>query len=1112
MKKTKQQLFLMLLSLLVCNVMLLAQTKKTVTGTVNDNNGAPLSGATVAEKGTSNKWVTDNAGKFTATVSPKSTLQISYVGFAQLELGANTIGIAPIVMQTGGNELTGVVVTSLGITKKQKALGYAVSTIKAEDITQTGTPNFAAALYGKAPGVRIAATSGGATSAVNIQIRGVNSITGRSQPLIVLDGVPIRDGEVSNNNFWGDQRIRGNGLLDINPEDIENLSILKGASAAALYGSEAVNGVVMITTKSGKGKKGFGVDVSMNYSMDNVAYLPRYQNVRGAGFTNKTVANDGTGPDGFFYFDVDGDGIKESRGIANSSVNFGPRFDGKPTLSWDGTMRPYVAQIDNYAGLFQTAYNSNVQVAISQVSDVSNFRFSFTRQDNEGVSLNAKNSKNIANLNSSFKLGKKWTTDLMVNYINQTTKNRPYSVDRMINNFTGMMGRFDNASWYLNKYKTSKGYKFVRGASTQSLTPSENIKYNGFKGDIADYVWSVNENLVDEYSNRVIASLTNNWDITNGLKLRGRISTDFTSVRAESRSTSAIPLAFGNSGGFDLSSQNDNILFGDLLLSYHKKINSNIDFNVMGGYTATKQNSQFLYRGTSGGLSTENLFDISATVNAPNNDSRRSKLVKDAFLGTMNFSFKDYLFLEGTVRQDRTSTMSPDNNKFVYPSVNSSFIFSEAFDMPSWLTYGKVRGSWGIVGNYPDAYRANVAYDQNSLGQQQNGGIGVLYTNLSSRMGNESIRPEMKNEIEFGVETKLFKNRLTFEASYYNAQIVDQILDLTIPSTSGATSILTNIGTLRNTGVEMSIFGTPIKTKNFSWEIGINIASNKNKVEKLANNSTELLHADYDGNAAQLKSVVGQPMGDFYAHPVEVNAKGQQIVDPNGLYHTDPNKMVKIGNSMPKMVGGVTNTFVFRNFSLDAVIDFRYGGYVMPTGINWMKSRGLLEESTQFMDKESGGLSYYQNAAGKRILTSAEQGPAGETVQHDGMLLDGVKIDGSKNDYIASSAAYYWLVYNWGGPQYNPNGRYDLFIKENSYVKFREISIGYVIPAKFSKKIGAKKIQASIFGRNLFYLYRTIKDMDAEQLTAGSRWTETLTNAGTNPSTRTYGVMLRASF
>jgi hypothetical protein len=485
-------------------------------------------------------------------------------------------------------------------------------------------------------------------------------------------------------------------------------------------------------------------------------------------------------------------------------------------------------------------------------------------------------------------------------------------------------------------------------------------------------------------------------------------------------------------------------------------------------------------------------------------------IVKDAFLGTFNANYKDYLFVEATVRRDRTSTMNPNNNSFVYPSVNSSFIFSDALKMPSWLSYGKVRGSWGIVGNYPDAYLANVAYNQNTLGSQ--GGNPVLYTNIPGSFGNDAIRPEQKKEFEFGIETRLFKNRVTFEASYYNAQVVDQILPLSLPATSGATSILANVGTLRNTGIEVTISGYPIKKANFSWETGVNLSQNQNKVERLAPGLTELLHADYDGNAAQLKSVVGQPMGDFYAHPVLKNAKGEMIVNPDGTYALDANNMYKVGNAMPKVIGGWFNTVKYKNFSFDAMIDFRFGGYVMPTGIYWMISRGLLEESLQYMDKESGGLSYYKDkTSGKYVQTSATAGPQGEKVFNDGMLLPGVKADGSKNDYIVPQSYYFWNTYNWGGPQYS-SSRYELYIQKNSYIKMREVTLGYTMPTKVASMIGAKKLQFSVFGRNLFYIYRTLKHLDAEQTTAGSRWAQNLNNAGGNPSTRSFGVMLRATF
>ena len=564
-------------------------------------------------------------------------------------------------------------------------------------------------------------------------------------------------------------------------------------------------------------------------------------------------------------------------------------------MAWDGVIRPYEAQVDNYAALFQTAHNSNFNVAVAQNSENSNIRFSLTRQQNQGVSLGSENAKNIANLNSTFKLGRKFTTDLMVNYINQQTKNRPYSIDRLMNNFTGMMGRFDNAAWYLNKYKTSKGYSFVTGTN-QSLTPDENIKYNGFKGDIGDYVWRVKEHRETELSNRVIASLTNNWQIINALKLRARVATDFTSQKIESRQSTSIPLSFGNSGYFGMQSYQNTITYGDLLLTYSKDLTPDVSLNVMGGYTATKESGASSLFGTNGGLSVENWFDLAASVDRvtfdPGNRSVnfRNSLIKDAFIGTINTSFRNYLFLEGTVRRDRTSTMNPNNNSFVYPSVNSSFIFSEAWELPAFLTYGKIRGSWGIVGNYPDIYRANIAYDQNTLGVQAVGGKPVLYTTLPSSFGNDGIKPEQKHEFEFGLETKFLKNRLGLEVSYYNAQIRDQILPLTIPSSSGATSVLTNIGTLRNTGIEVSITGTPLNVGAFRWDAGLNFAQNSNKVEKLASGSNELLHADYDGNAAQLKSVVGQPMGDFYAHPLAFSDKGEPIVDPNGLYKVDPNR------------------------------------------------------------------------------------------------------------------------------------------------------------------------------------------------------------------------------
>ncbi|AQG80732.1 SusC/RagA family TonB-linked outer membrane protein [Spirosoma montaniterrae] len=1095
---------------LVIGTSALAQT---ITGRVTTTtDGQALPGVSILVKGTTSGSTTDADGKFSIASRANGILIFSYIGYKTKEVAINNQSIVNVSLDEDAGMIDEVVVTAFGVTKEQRALGYATAVVKSDQLVKVANTNFATALYGKAPGVTISATPGGATSGVNINIRGLSSITGNTQPLIVMDGIPIRNGEFRNGDYWGDQRIRGNGLLDLNPADIENLSILKGASAAALYGSEAVNGVILVTTKSGKGRKGLGVDFNASYNVDQIAYLPRYQNVRGPGYMLNYL-NGGQDANGFIFYDTNGDGKGDTRGLLNASVNFGPKFDGQPVMAFDGVVRPYSPSGNSYADLFQNARTSNINLAISKATDNMNLRFSVTRQDNGMISYNSKNERNILNLNVGFTPNPKLQTDLVVNYINQNTRNRPFKVDRMINNFTGMMNRFEAADWYFNKYQTSLGYKYVTGTNP-SLTPSENIIRNGFKGDIADYVWNTRANTYQEYSNRIIASVTQTWHILPSLNLRGRVGTDFTSERIEDRKRSERPLAFGYSGEFTLNNNIYSNAYADLLLTYNRKLNEDITVSAMAGYNGYSQLNSLMSRGTNGGLSTENFFDVSASVNIPNSSNFRERWVRDAFLGTVNVNYKDIVYIEGTLRRDRTSTLAPGNNAFVYPSVNSSFVFSDLIRLPAAITYAKLRASYGIVGNYPGIYLANNAYLQGNLNVQQTGGNSVLYTNISSAYGNDQIRPEQKREFEFGLDTRLFRDRLRVDISYYNAQIVDQILPLNIAASSGARTILANIGTLRNQGVEMALSISPLKAASangLNWDLTLNLARNRNKVEKLANNSTELLHADYDGNAAQLRSVVGQPMGDIYVHGILKSATGQNVVGPNGLYQLDGANWIKAGNATPKLTGGLLNSLNYKGFTLDVVTDFRFGGHIMPTGINWMTSRGLTEESLTAMDAERGGLRYYIDANGKGVQTTGNAGPNGEVAYNDGMLMDGVLANGERNTNVIPQSRYYNATYNWGGPQYS-SARYELYVKENTFIKLRELSLGYRIPSVLTRRIGTQNMTLSVFGRNLFFFYRTIKDLDAEQTTVSSRWSDNINNAGSNPSFRTMGVMLRASF
>jgi iron complex outermembrane receptor protein len=1086
---------------------------KTISGVITDNANLPVPFVTVKEKGTKQETNTDENGAFTISVKDGATIILSAVGFKTTELKAKD-GME-VKLASATNELDGVTVTALGQTKKNKSIGYATSIIKADAITKTASPTIANSLYGKAPGVRITSTPGGA-GAINIQIRGINSITGRNQPLIILDGVPIRDGEVNNSDYWNEQRVKNNGLADINPEDIENISILKGASAAALYGSEAVNGVVLITSKSGKGKKGLGVDFSTSYSGNEIAYLPRFQYERGPGWSNANFSAGFLAPNGFAQYDTNGDGTPDTRGVSNSSYNYGPWFDGQPVMTWDGVVRPYSPQKDGYKNMFQNAWDATTNIALTNSTENSNTRFSYTHIESEGLSMGNNNKKNNFNLNASFKTGK-LKTDVIVSYLNQNITNRAYGMDRLVNNFTGMISPFSNGDWYKERYKTSLGYKYVTGKDTQSLTPSENIYRNGFRADIADYFWNTNAKRQTEITNRLIASVTETLSITNELTLRGRISTDLTSVNTENKNPVEIPLIykFGGegdvSGSFLMDAQDYNILYGDVLLTYNKKINEDFGVNAVLGYSGTQETGRTVSRYTNGGLSVEGWYDMNSSIGTPLSKSTRYETVKDAIFGTLSGSFRNYLFIEGTIRRDRTSTMNPNNNAFTYPSVNSSFVLSDAVTLPEFISYAKMRGSWGIVGNYPDRYRANVAFIQNTLGTQGTANP-VLITNSQDVYGNEGIKPEMKNEYELGFETKFFDRRLGLDFSYYNAKIKDQILDMTLAPTTGASKILANVGELNNKGFEIALTGSPFRTQDFSWDVTLNWAKNINKIVKLANGASELLHADYDGSAAQLKSVVGDPMGGIYAHPVKTDASGKKMVDSDGFYMLDGDKWEKYGSAMAKGVGGLLNSFTYKNFTLDVNIDYSYGGYLMPTGISWMTALGLTEESLNASTNERGGLTYYvDNGKGVQVPNSATAGPAGQPVFRDGMLMDGVTADGAQNTNVVSQAGYYVSTYNWGGPQYS-SSRYELYIKKNDYVKLRELSLGFNVPASYASKIGATKLSLSFFGRNLFYIYRTIKDMDAEATTSGSRWDKNVNNAGVSPSTRSYGVMLRASF
>lgn len=429
------------------------QTKK-VTGTVTDSFG-PVTGAAVMVKGTTNGTITDLDGNFSLDVNPGVTLVISFMGYITQEIPVNTQDSFSIFLAEDTQLLDEVVVTAFGIKKEAKKLGYAMSIISAGELVKTGTPNFATSLYGKASGVRIQAAPGGSTSAVSINIRGLNSITGSNQPLIIVDGVPIRNGDANTDGFWDNQRVESNGLVDINPEDIADLSILKGASASALYGSEAANGVVLITTKTGQGRKGLGIDFNMTFGVDRVAYLPEYQNVFGPGGRPSVRSGEWEAGNGFSKYTYKG---KEYvRPEYESSQMFGPRFDGREVIYWDGSVRKYEPNESVWKDIFRAGTSGSYNLSLVHGGEKSNVRFSYTYADNKSVQHESENNKHNFNLAGSFSPHKKLKIDYTANYMRQSVQNRPHRMSQITNNFGGMVTNFDDTKLYRQKNSHQPG-------------------------------------------------------------------------------------------------------------------------------------------------------------------------------------------------------------------------------------------------------------------------------------------------------------------------------------------------------------------------------------------------------------------------------------------------------------------------------------------------------------------------------------------------------------------------------------------------------------------------------------------------------------------------------
>ncbi|MDR3246238.1 MAG: SusC/RagA family TonB-linked outer membrane protein, partial [Prevotellaceae bacterium] len=792
--------YLIFLCLFTCTNVLWAQ--KRISGTVTDSNREPLIGATVIVKGNVSKGtVTDLDGKYSLDgVKNGDVIQVSFIGFASQEKTYTGQATLLFELLEDSQMLSEVVVTALGISKESRSVGYAVSTISTKELTKVGTPNFATALYGKAAGVRIQAAPGGQTSGVSMTVRGISSMFGNTQPLLVMDGVPIRNGNANvgddsrRSTQWNDKRIQGNGIIDINPEDIESISILKGAAASALYGSEAANGVVIVTSKKSAKNSGVNVDFNATFAANMVAYTPKVQaeygpgmlrttmnayELQNNGFVERSWNQWGTGSSQTYKSVTSGDG---------SNYYFGPKYDGSDVLYWDGKTRPYVAHSDSpWEDFFRTGFNQNYNIAVAHGGDKSSMRFSYTYVDDTPTQYNSDYSKHNFNLTGNVDLYKNIKVEYSANYIRQDVHNRMIGTNDIFGTYAGMTGSFDDLKLMREKFTvTSAGYRNVvyDASSNNTLTPTESFAFLPRNYSIMPTMfWPMMANNYHEKNQRFISSVAPSWTIIDGLTLRGRLSTDLTAETQEEKNATVTPLVInpnGPEGGYGIVNKNYEIYYGDIMLLYNKDLTEKINLTASAGYQGRQEESRATRIRTRDGLSVDNWFHLNASRNSQlETGMEYVDLLRTAYFASIGVSYNNTLYLEATGRQETTSTLPAANNSYFYPSINASYIFSEQLkEKLPWYDYGKLRLSYGIVGNAPDVYKANVVYNPANSD-------GYLYSTIPGDYGNDNLKAETKYEFEIGLESRFFHNRIGLEFSYYNNRVTDQLILYDVPATSG---------------------------------------------------------------------------------------------------------------------------------------------------------------------------------------------------------------------------------------------------------------------------------------------------------------------------------------
>ena len=1033
MKRNKlllSKLLFILLILFSC-IQLNAQSVKVSGVVLSMEDKQPLPFTVINVKGTTISTAANEEGKFEITVPhANDTLIFVMVSMLREVVPVNGKSNLVVYLKKDKVELKEVVVTALGIKKEKKALGYAVQEVKGEDLQTAKDASVINQLSGKVAGLNITSTTGGPGSSSRIVLRGVTSLSGSNQALIVIDGVPIENNTNNTTTQWGG-RDYGNGISDINPDDIESVNVLKGPNAAALYGSLAANGVIVITTKKGSKANGIGVTYNSSTSLELPYIHIKFQDVYGAGRNGKFE-----GPwvlqDGIYTYNT---------ASASAFGSWGPKMQGQTIKDWDGQVRSFSPQPDNYRSFFQTGITAVNNVSLSGGSDKMTYRLSAgnfnTKDIVPGTTLNRTN----LTARTAAMISDRISLDVGITYSNQVAKNRL----GLANSFSAprnyvMMPRNISAESLENNQMNSAGQE-------QTWFTNWNWMNNPY--------WSINYDLNEDTRDRLLGIASVNYKIQDNLNMMVRTNADINLFQNNDREGYN---SISNSlGSYSKGWSNEKQYQSDFLLSYSDSINTDISYSVnAGGSTLQKESNSFSSR-TDGGLAIPYFYSIENSVNRPTVSNYISKRRTNGLYAFGQVAYKEFLYVDVTARNDWSSTLPKDARSYFYPSVSTGFVFSELMkNDKSKFTFGKLRFSWAKVGRDTDPYRATFSYP--TAGSFN----GATMYQLDPTLPLLNLKPEITSNIEAGTELYFYNRRVGVDFTYYRADTKNQILPASVSASSGFVNAIINSGEILNKGIELQIKTIPIEKTNFKWNLDINLAHNKNKVVSLTE-GLEAYQLFYQWNLT-IEARPGHEYGDIVGYGIKRDANGNKLVDVHGMYIRDDKPKV-LGNYNPKMTGGIYNNFTYKNFSLGVLVDYRIGGQMF-SGTNMYASgySGNLASTLEGRD------AWYASEAARLAAGVSPE----DWVATGGYLADGVTADGKQNTVYVNPELYWGQFSDW------TNEIHEQFIYDASFVKLREFTFNYRFNKSVTDKLHLKGLSVALTGRNLWLIYSGAPNIDPE--------------------------------